>query len=51
MARRPVDAPAIAGGLAESLSAEQALGAYFADDVDREVLVERGRALLAEVAA
>jgi exonuclease SbcD len=49
--RRPVAAPEAAGGMAETLTAEQALDAYFADDVDREVLVERGRALLAEVAA
>lgn len=47
----PVDAPAIAGGLSESLSAEEALSAYFADDPDAEALVDRGRGILAEVAA
>jgi exonuclease SbcD len=46
-----VDAPVAAGGLSESLTAEQALEAHFADDPDREALVDRGRAVLAEVAA
>lgn len=49
LAHRPVDAPAIAGGLSESLSAEQALSAYFADDPDREALVARGREVLEAV--
>jgi exonuclease SbcD len=48
--RRPVEAPESNGGLSETLTAHEALEAYFADDPDREVLVERGRALLAEVA-
>jgi exonuclease SbcD len=49
--RRPTEAPESAGGLSESLSAEQALAAYFADEPDAEALVERGRAILAEAAA
>jgi DNA repair exonuclease SbcCD nuclease subunit len=49
--RRPVQAPESNGGLSETLTAHEALDEYFVDDVDREVLVERGRALLAEVAA
>ncbi|CAN5613520.1 exonuclease subunit SbcD [soil metagenome] len=48
--RAPVETPASAGGMSESLSAEQALEVHFADDPDREALVERGRAVLAEVA-
>jgi len=43
--------PEIVGGLAEGLSAEQALDAWFADDSDRQALVERGRVVLAEIAA
>ncbi|HLA65042.1 MAG TPA: metallophosphoesterase [Candidatus Saccharimonadales bacterium] len=43
---RPVEAPALAGGLSEALSAEQALAAYFADDPDAEALISRGRELL-----
>ncbi|MCC7018035.1 MAG: hypothetical protein IT564_12645 [Rhodospirillales bacterium] len=43
-------APEIAGGLSESLSAAEALSAYFEADPDREALVERGRRVLAEVA-
>lgn len=42
-------AEAAAGGMAEDLSAEQALDAYFADDPDAEALVARGREILAEV--
>lgn len=37
-------------GYAEDLAPEAALSAYFADDPDADVLVERGRQLLAEVA-
>jgi exonuclease SbcD len=44
------DSPAIAGGLSESLSAEQALDAYFADSPQREQLVEGGRGILQAVA-
>jgi DNA repair protein SbcD/Mre11 len=47
---RRVDAPEVAGGMAEGLTAEQALDAYFADDPDADALVERGRGILAEVA-
>jgi len=45
-----VDAPVAAGGLSETLTVEQALGAYFEADPDAEALVDRGRAVLAEVA-
>jgi exonuclease SbcD len=45
----PVEAPESTGGLAESLSAEEALAAYFADDPDHEQLVGRGRRILEEV--
>lgn len=45
-----VEAPEVAGGLAESLSPGQALEAWFEQDGDREALVARGRELL-EVAA
>ncbi len=48
--RRPIEASAIAGGLSESLTAQEALSAYFEGDPDAEVLVERGREILAEVA-
>lgn len=48
--RRPVVSERSERGLAETLTAEQALSAFFADDPDRDALVERGRALLAEVA-
>jgi exonuclease SbcD len=48
---RRIDAPEIAGGLAEGLSPEAALETYFADDPDREALVARGRELLTEAAA
>lgn len=44
------EAVAVEGGLSESLSAPEALEAYFADDADRAALVERGRELLAAVA-
>lgn len=47
----PAGDTAIVGGLAETLSAEEALAAYFADDPDAEALVERGRGILAEVGA
>lgn len=49
--RRPVSGTAVVGGLSEGLTPSEALVEYFADDVDREVLVERGRQILAEVAA
>lgn len=42
---------AAAGGLSESLSAEQALVAYLADDPDRDALLELGREILAEVSS
>lgn len=48
--RRPREAQGVAGGLAETLSPIQALEAFFAADPEREVLVGRGRELLAEVA-
>ena len=48
---RPMSRPEVAGGLSETLTAPEALEAYFADDPDDEVLVQRGRAILAEVAA
>lgn len=46
---QPAPAAAPAGGIAESLTAEQALVSYFADEPDRDALVELGRELLAEV--
>lgn len=49
--RRPAEQPEAAGGMSESLTAEQALDAYFADDPDAPALIERGRTVLAEVAA
>jgi exonuclease SbcD len=49
--RRPDGPGESVGGLDESLTAEQALEEYFAGDHDREVLVARGREILAEVAA
>ena len=48
---RQIEQPDSTGGMSESLSAEQALEAYFLDDPDREPLVERGRRILEEVAA
>lgn len=47
---RPVDRPQVAGGMAEGLTASEALVEYFVDDDDAEQLVERGRGILAEVA-
>jgi exonuclease SbcD len=44
------ESPLIAGGLSESLSAEQALDAYFAEAPNAEPLVERGRGILQAVA-
>lgn len=41
-----VAAPEVAGGLAESLSPQQALDAWFGSDEDRDALVARGRELL-----
>jgi DNA repair exonuclease SbcCD nuclease subunit len=48
--RRPVAAPAIAGGLSEGLTPTEALAEYFAGEDDREALVERGREMLQAVA-
>ena len=47
--RARVAAPEIVGGLSESLTAAEALSAFFAEDPDRDALVERGRELLAAV--
>jgi exonuclease SbcD len=49
--RAPVEAEAPAGGMDESLSAEEALETYFADDADREALIELGREILAGATA
>jgi exonuclease SbcD len=49
--RSPIEATAPAGGMDESLTAEEALLEYFAVDPDREALVELGREILAEVGA
>lgn len=46
-----VESEAPAGGMDETLDAEQALAEYFADDPDREALLELGREILAEAAA
>lgn len=48
--RRPVSGSDVAGGLSEGLTPEQALEDYFADEDDRDGLVERGRELLQAVA-
>lgn len=48
--RRPVDAPEVVGGIDETLSPEAALEEYFADDPDRDALVELGREILTAVA-
>jgi exonuclease SbcD len=45
-----VEAPEVAG-MSESLTTHEAMAAYFADDPDREALLDRGRAILAEVAS
>ncbi|MEW6223220.1 MAG: metallophosphoesterase [Chloroflexota bacterium] len=47
--RRP-ESTVAAGGLSEALAPAEALEEYFVADPDREVLVGRGRELLAEVA-
>lgn len=47
--RAHVETEAPVGGMDESLSAEEALVEYFADDPDREALLELGRSILAEV--
>lgn len=47
--RRPLAGPEGVGGMAEDLTAEQALDEYFVDEPDREQLVERGREILAHV--
>jgi exonuclease SbcD len=49
--QRRVDAPEIIGGLSETLTAPEALAAYFIDDADRDKLLELGRELLTEAAA
>jgi len=48
--RRPVTPAESVGGLSESLTATEALLEYFVGDVDVDALVDRGRAVLAEVA-
>lgn len=48
---RRSESTAPAGGLSESLSADQALTAYFAETPDAEPIVARGREILAGVAA
>lgn len=48
--RAAADTPSVAGGLSETLTAEQALSAYFEADPDRDALLARGRELLAAVA-
>jgi exonuclease SbcD len=47
---RPVEAAAAPTGLSESLTPAQALSSYFDGDVDAEVLVDRGVAILQEAA-
>jgi len=47
--RRSVEPTTTSAGMSEGLSAEQALEAYFDGDPDRAALIERGRAILAEV--
>jgi exonuclease SbcD len=46
---RRSESTAVAGGLSESLSASQALDAYFAETPDAEPIVARGREILAAV--
>lgn len=46
---RRSESTAVAGGLSESLSADQALDAYFAETPDAEPIVARGREILAAV--
>lgn len=46
---RRAESTAAAGGLAEGLSAHQALAAYFAEDPNADALVARGRELLEAV--
>lgn len=48
---RPVEATAPAGGMDETLTAEQAVETYFAGDPDRDAMVALCRRLLAEAAA
>lgn len=47
--RLPAAAPETTAGMSESLTAEEALAAWFEDDPDREALLARGLAILAEV--
>lgn len=48
---RRSESTAVAGGLSESLSASQALDAYFAETSDAEPIVARGREILTAVAS
>lgn len=48
---KPTSRPEPAGPFSESLSSEQALAAYFAEDTDREALVGLGREILEAVRA
>lgn len=48
--RQPQRGAETAGGLSESLTAVEAVVEYFAGDPDADALVDRGRAVLAEVA-
>jgi exonuclease SbcD len=49
--RQPAEAEAVTGGMDETLTAEQAVEAYFAGDADRDAMVALCRRLLAEAAA
>lgn len=46
---RPAERPESAGGMAEGLTAEAALVAYFEGDPDAEALIELGRGILQDV--
>jgi exonuclease SbcD len=46
---RQVEAPDVVGGIDETLSAEAAIAEYFADDPDRDALVELGHDLIGAV--
>lgn len=48
--KRPTDSIAVVGGLSESLSPEQLVEAYYADDPDRDGMVATWRRLLEQVA-
>lgn len=45
----PAEATVATGGMSEALSAHEALECYFAEDPDRDAVVQRGRGVLAEV--